>query len=58
MTSLINELINVVFKPLIDFIIKEKESQGYHLGEIKIMKKPFADDFELISNNKRKHQKL
>ena len=51
-------IFNVVFQPLIDFIMKEKESQGYHLGGTKIITKPFADDFELISNHKTKHQNL
>ena len=48
----------VVFQPLIDFTKKEKENQGYNLGNIKVITKPFAYDFELISNNKTKHQKL
>ena len=51
-------IFNVVFQPLIDFLNTRKESQGYKLGEARIITKPFADDFELISNNKIQHQKL
>ena len=51
-------IFNVVFQPLIDAIKSRKEDQGYNLGDKKVITKPFADDFELISNNKTKHQKL
>ena len=51
-------IFNVVFQPLTDFLNTRKESQGYKLGEARIITKPFADDFELISNNKIQHQKL
>ena len=51
-------IFNVIFQPLIDFIMNHKESQGYSQGNTKVITKPFADDFELISNHKTKHQKL
>jgi len=51
-------IFNVVFQPLIDAIKVKKEEQGYSLGDKRVITKPFADDFELISNNKTKHQRL
>ena len=51
-------IFNVVFQPLIDFILKYKEKQGYKLGDRKVITKPFADDFELISDHKTEHQNL
>ena len=48
----------VVFNPLLDHIKKFKETHGYQLGNTKVITKPFADDFEIITNNKIKHQKL
>ena len=38
-------IFNIVFHPLIDFILKSKESQGYKLGSATIIIKPFAADF-------------
>ena len=37
-------IFNVVFQPLIDFILKYKEKQGYKIGDRKVITKPFADD--------------
>ena len=51
-------IFNVVFQPLIDFIKSKKESSGYSLGNTKVITKPFADDFEIITADKGKHQKL
>ena len=51
-------IFNIVFQPLIDYIQQHKEKQGYNLGNSKVITKPFADDFELISNNQKLHQKL
>ena len=48
----------IVFNPLIDHIKKFKDSQGYNLNGTKIITTPFADDFNIISNNIIKHQKL
>ena len=48
----------VVFNPLIDYIKQFKETHGYQIGNTKVITKPFADDFEIVTNNKRKHQKL
>ena len=51
-------IFNVVFQPLIDFIKKYKESYGYKLGSSAVITKPFAEDFELLTNRKDNHQKL
>ena len=48
----------VVFQPLISYLLGHKESSGYMLGERKIITKPFADDFECLTRNKKIHQKL
>ena len=48
----------MVFQPLIDFIMSFKESHGYQLSNSKVLSTPFADDFDLITNNVKKHQKL
>ena len=48
----------VVFQPLISYLLSHKESSGYMLGERKIITKPFADDFECLTRNKKTHQKL
>ena len=51
-------IFNLVFQPLIDCIKVEKDKQGYALGNSRVITKPFADDFEIISNNTKKHQEL
>ena len=51
-------IFNLVFQPLIDFIKLEKDKQGYALGNSRVITKPFADDFEIISNNTKRHQEL
>ena len=48
----------VIFQPLIDYIQLHRESHGYQLGQHKVLTTPFADDFDLITNNCTKHQKL
>ena len=59
----------VAFNPLIEHIKKFKESQGYKIQEkneeskevtkeTNIITTPFADDFNLISRNKKQHQLL
>ena len=48
----------VIFQPLIDFIQSHRDSHGYQLGACKVLTTPFADDFDLITNNLTKHQKL
>ena len=48
----------IVFNPLIKHIKKLKNTQGYNLDTTRIITTPFADDFNIISNNKIKHQKL
>ena len=51
-------IFNLVFQPLVDFIKLEKDKQGYALGNSRVITKPFADDFEIISNNTKRHQEL
>ena len=51
-------IFNVVFQPLIDFIKVRKDKQGYALGNSRVITKPFADDFEIISNNEKSHRTL
>ena len=48
----------IVFNPLIEYIKTHKNTQGYKLGNTPIITTPFADDFNLISNNNVKHRKL
>ena len=48
----------VIFQPLIDFIQSHKATHGYQLGTQKVLTTPFADDFDLISCNLTRHQKL
>ena len=48
----------IVFNPLIEYIKSYKETQGYKIKETRVITTPFADDFNLISNNKSLHQKL
>ena len=56
----------IAFNPPIEHIKKYKESQGYAImyeteagtEKTKVITTPFADDFNLISNDKTKHQKL
>ena len=48
----------VVFNPILTYLGTFKEANGYKLGEKKIITKPFADDFQLITKNKRQHQKI
>ena len=48
----------ITFNPLIEYIKTFKERQGYKINETSVITTPFADDFNLISNNQKKHQKL
>ena len=48
----------MVFEPLIDFIMSFRESNGYKLGNSKVLSNPFADDFDRITNHIKKRQKL
>ena len=49
---------NTTFQPLIDSIRRKKESSGYNLSNRKVITKPFADDFELITANQKVHQRI
>ena len=60
----------IVFNPLIEYIKKHKETQGYMIEDPEqntgnedhqktlIITTPFADDFNLISRNRKQHQNL
>ena len=48
----------MIFQPLIDFIQSHRATHGYQLGTQKVLTTPFADDFDLISSNLTRHQKL
>ena len=48
----------ITLNPLIEYIKRFKERQGYTIKETTVITTPFADDFNLISNNHKLHQKL
>ena len=60
----------IVFNPLIEYIKKHKETQGYMIEDqeqntededhqkTSIITTPFADNFNLISRNRKQHQNL
>ena len=53
----------IVFNPLIEHIKKHKETHGYSISTVKhgvksVITTPFADDFNLITQNKTMHQEL
>ena len=48
----------IVFNPLIEYLKTEIE-QGYALSkEVKVISTPFADDFNVITGNRRTHQRI
>jgi hypothetical protein len=47
----------LAFQPILDHL-NSKASQGANLGDIKVITLPFADDFCLMTTNKRTHQNL
>ena len=55
-------IFNIVFQPLIDSIKVRKDKLGFEMGEgetaCRIISKPFADDFEIFTNNARSHRSL
>ena len=53
----------IVFNPLIEHIKKHKETHGYSISTVKkgvktVITTPFADDFNLITQNKTMHKEL
>ena len=46
-----------VFNPILEKLL-ESESFGYPINGTKYITTPFADDFNLITTNKRTHQRL
>ena len=47
-----------VFNPIVQYLKTQEETFGYKLEGKAIITLPFADDFCLITSNKRTHQKL
>lgn len=45
------------FNPILE-MLKLEQQRGYKLGKSSIISTPFADDFNLITTNKRTHQRL
>ena len=50
-------IFNMVFNPLLQYL-ESIEKSGYKLGGKHFITLPYADDFTLITNDKRRHQKL
>jgi len=50
-------IFNIVFNPLLEFI-QSRAEKGFSLRGEKIICLPYADDFTLITSNKRDHQNL
>ena len=48
----------ICFNPILEELIKFKESDGYDLEGVCFITLPFADDFNLITRDVRKHRKL
>ena len=52
----------IIFNPIIEYIKKQREQQGYELKTSPsakfVVTPPFADDFNIISRNSTKHQQL
>ena len=46
-----------VFNPILEKL-QDNESFGYTINDIKYITTPFADDFNLITTNKRTHQRI
>ena len=46
------------FNPLIEYLGQMKDRLGYDLNGTRIITTPYADDFNLITNNKVQHQKI
>ena len=46
------------FNPLLEYLCQIKDRAGYDLNGTKIITTPYADDFNLITNNKVQHQKI
>ena len=47
----------IVFNPLIEKLTQLKD-KGYNLDNNQVITTPFADDFNLITNNKTQHQRI
>ena len=46
------------FNPLLEYLCQLKDTLGYDLNGTKVITTPYADDFNLITNNKIQHQKV
>jgi hypothetical protein len=48
----------MVFNPILQNLKQKESDAGYNLDGVKYITLPFADDFCLITSNKRRHQKI
>ena len=48
----------LVFNPIIQYLKLKEDRYGYKLNGNSVITLPYADDFNLITNNKRTHQRL
>ena len=48
----------LVFNPSIQYLKLKEDRYGYKLNGNSVITLPYADDFNLITNNKRTHQRL
>ena len=55
-SAFIVRVLELTVQPIVNS--STKNTQGYKLGNTPIITTPFADDFNLISNNSVKHKKL
>ena len=55
-SAIIYRVLELTVQPIVNS--STKNTQGYKLGNTPIITTPFADDFNLISNNNVKHRKL
>ena len=48
----------ITYNPLVEYIKRFKETQGYKIKETAVITTPFADDFNLTSSNNKLNQKF
>ena len=48
----------IVFNPIIEYLKMKEDTYGYDLNGSRYITLPFADDFCLITSDKRRHQKI
>ena len=47
----------IVFNPILEYL-KSEEKHGYQISEVRVISCPFADDFNVITTNKKTHQRI